>query len=842
MNSTPTNNIELTEELRLEAVARLEQEFTSNPNFVERLDAILSNISHGRVPRIALLPTPHTENDLNHAFQSLNDLVDEQLNQYSDNEREQIRQRFYNALSATIKAKLVEKRDLYHRHLNAVNTGADTLFSQIQTTVNDLNPLVSTLSASSVPTTDLTSLITQLSNCNRDGITNRLRDPAIPATPPDFILEQDIQNFKVILANYIRDTLHQIDTSIAMHGSTAELDAARTTLTNLNGTLLSAFDTYQAVVRTNLVNPNTGNPDMSYNQLSNGSSILEEAHNTLTTPGIDHIISREVRFTNFHFEQASPTLPYVFSHPVRSHIPDDPYRRGQVFSVDDYAEFYSYFNRQKPQLTPERQEAVEENAKLYQQRHLDRIREASHNHFNANITAGTITASEVRTQLRHSLLRFISEDRPFNINTVAPTPTVPNFENNIHGPNKLISLNLAAIALGVDASQLTPKKLEKKLIEELENDIYLSLNLPDDDDLAEINQSNREAFGEQSSRTFVNQAQNETLRGNLIDSTRSHVKVEIEKEFADKNLKDPKVQKEFVNAMSGKVLQSRLDTINEVLRPKQNQWYHNIPAKLGLNMNEVGLGAGLIAGGGLLYGASSVATFFSESLKSSLAWIQLQGGAAIKPFFTSGTKLIGSAAVTVGSYLGFKQIGNMIERGFGSRGSGVMQKTDILGSQSGTGLSNGGLGEVDTRSGVYRGAEVQRALAEQIAFAENQGATFAKTHKSKDIGLISGGPAGFAAKFKTADHLWEREQQGLQAVIKHNLNNVLRDRTIPENQKLSIATARALNNIYQPNGIEDNFLREFVNARRQSGAAKWTKRIASTAAAAAVGGALVLSI
>jgi hypothetical protein len=222
--------------------------------------------------------------------------------------------------------------------------------------------------------------------------------------------------------------------------------------------------------------------------------------------------------------------------------------------------------------------------------------------------------------------------------------------------------------------------------------------------------------------------------------------------------------------------------------------------------------------------------------------MQLQGFSALKPFFSTGSKLLGSAAVTAGSYLGVKQFGNFIERMSGTRGSGVMQRADILGSSSGTGVSSGGLGDVNSRAGTYTGAQVQKALAEQIAFAENQGASFAKTHKSKDIGLITGGPAGFAAKFKTADYLWEREQQGLQAIIKHNLNNVLRDRTIPNNQKLSVATSRALNNIYQPGGIEDNFLREFINARRQSGAAKWTKRLAAGAAAGLVGGAMVISI
>jgi hypothetical protein len=844
MNTTIENNINLTEEQVQEASARLEREFTSDPNFVARLDQILTNVSPGRALRIAAGPlVPAGQNDLNQAFQSLNDLVDEQLQNFSNNEREQIRQRFYNALSTRIKAKLDEKANLYITNVDAIDNSADIMYQAVRNTINQINPLMPTLSTNGIPTVELTNLINRLNLCTRDNITNNLDlnhiGPHLPE-PPFFTLQQ-IVDYKQSLTTIINDLLTSIDTHITTlfpAGTTpTEVTAARDLIANLNTTLLSQIDSYSDSVRTNLVNPNTGNSDISFETLSAGADILREAHNTITTPGIDHLISREVRFTNFYFNQTNPTSPYLFFHPVRSNISDNPYRRGDRFTVNDYDEFYTWYNREKPTLTPERVEAIEENADLQRELFIDPLRESFINHFNAAIATGGVDLSQVKDQVKHSLIQYVSQNLPLGI-AGAPAPPlhggpIPNFNQNIHGTNKNLSLNLNAIALGIDVSSLTSKKIEQSLISEMEQDILLGLNLPDNEDLAELNEANLEAFGEN---------QTDVHRTNLISSSRAKIQIELEEEFKDKNLRDPKVMKEFTKSASAKVLQSRLKAINEVVRPKQNNWYNNIPAKLGLDTKELGLGLGLITGGSLLYGASGIASFFSQTAKSSFAWMQLQGLPALSPIFKVGSKFLGAAAVGAGTFLGARQLANVVGSAMGSRGSGVLQKSDVLGTTSNTGINTGGMGVVDTRNGTYDGATVQRALAEQIAFAESHGATITSIHKNKNIGLISGGKGNFEARYKTADHLWEREQMGLQAIIKYNTNQALLDRSIPKEEKLSVAIARSLNNIYQPNGIEDNFLREFAAERQTSTFGKWGKNIASGVAAGMVAGSLIVGI
>jgi hypothetical protein len=386
---------------------------------------------------------------------------------------------------------------------------------------------------------------------------------------------------------------------------------------------------------------------------------------------------------------------------------------------------------------------------------------------------------------------------------------------------------LAAINLGINGKETTVKKLRANVAKEFEENMLAHLNLPTSEDLAELTEENEDSYAE---ATNANHLFSPNYRANLnrsraskLSSDRAKIEVELKEEFEGKNLKNPKIAREFKEAASKKVLQNRLNTINKLTDPNRDKWFKNIPAKLGVDASKLKIAGGFMAFAGLsaaVVNHAAITQFISTQASSLTAWIAKQTNILPSIFSYAGT-----ASSAVGGFMIGQQLANMGISGKFSAGK-MRNRQQVMGSTDASGVNTGGLGNLDIRAGTYNPAQVQSALANQLANAEKNGLTFAKTHSKKDIGLLTGGSESLQKHYKTADYLWEREQAGLQAIIQRNINTTSLNTAIPKDQKNNVTIANALDEIYATGGVEETFLTSYETARDNNGYGRAIKNFA----------------
>jgi hypothetical protein len=201
-------------------------------------------------------------------------------------------------------------------------------------------------------------------------------------------------------------------------------------------------------------------------------------------------------------------------------------------------------------------------------------------------------------------------------------------------------------------------------------------------------------------------------------------------------------------------------------------------------------------------------------------------------------KALGTGLSIGSGYLLAEQAYNFATQGPFSAGR-MRSKRDILGSTDAVGTNVGGLGTVDSRTGTYDQAPVQSALAQQIALAEKQGATFAKA-QADNLKLISTDKN--TEKFATSDHLWQREKQGLSAIVSFELQRAMNDPAIDNSSKANAAITAALSRIYGAGGVEQTFLSSLESQRGTSSVHSTAKKVVGATVGVGLGALFAVTV
>ena len=823
----------------------IEQDFLRNPDFLAGIDSRLTSAAHRTatniVPSVAYNPTIRTNkeapttpivltgepnNDLFRSFQSLNALIDQWLNGVPDNEREVMRQRYYNQLSKRIKAKIEDKAKKYEVPKKAIEDGADTFFksltdltAKIDTNLSPLTTSATSLGATPLTPADIagyTAVTTYIrSITDRDALirnyNTRSGTIVIAALPPYFAARNlnSLSDF-VAMKNEIITVLNNAETeakrvlgTLVSPADDAKITAF-TALAGLKTDIEKGVTDYSNVLRTHFVDP-AGRPNITYAQILSRGALLREMHDQLVPPGIEEIMSREERFTNVLFEETPPgSNEYSFFHPRKSPSIDNPYTQGLEFSAGDYSNFYNWAIKNQSKLSPEILEAIEANTENLVNVELSPAVNSFLTTVNAAMAAGLNDPDQIRNNASTLVDAYFASTTA--IGGLAPFSTSPDQANARYA--------LIAMHYKLDPAQLTQKKLQSAVRDRVLEDLMSRINLPTYEQQTEVAADNLEAYGEK---------QNSANRTNYLASTRAKVQTEILKDYKDKDIVSSQENRaNFTKDVVNKILQERLNAINKVTAPNKSKWYTNLSQKMGVDPTKVkwglGLGAGALAAFTYLNPAilTPVKTFALGQFKSLSAWWAAKTGIASGLVKVAGTGLGAASGFLLG-----EQSYNFMQQGPFSDGK-LRSKRDVLGSTDAAGNNTGGLGTLNSRTGAYNQAPVQSALAQQIAQAEKQGATFAQT-QADNLKMITTDKN--TAKFETADHLWQREKQGLSAIVNFELQQVMNDPSISNSSKANTAITNALSRIYGPGGVEQTFLAQLESQRSGSSVHSVAKKV-----------------
>ena len=749
------------------------------------------------------------------------------------------RHEVYRSAMAKVQEVIEKKRKTYETKQTNINTQIDTSFNALNaeaTEINRLAALLRPVAGGTFPTIEFDAYLDVI-NLSKDQLAGRA--PITVITPPLTI------NTTADLAALNTEINNRFNTFLAAV-SVAGYPAADPNLANiksrriagLNNALTALANTYD----TNLTDHNgrnlAGNIAIRIDEINSRNSLLQECYDNIEHPVNEEVLNEDERFKNVIIDRTAsvaPTLPVTLYMPRLGGAPNTPFIRGNAFTPDDYFSYFKWARKNYSSLTPEQKEVLENceqsvmGPRLETQLRfiLDEMRRVAGGR-NATPADVIARAGEVVTSFLESRIPGIPA---VNDMGVAGSP-----ENNVY-------ISLIANHYKLDIKN-TDSDLRNAVSTKLEEEFVTKFNLPTEAEQKQILEDNRKAYAStEGSRNVFNTVtrllSRRRARANYLASTSTNIYNEMRSKYSSEDLSKPDVRSKFTAEMVQKIMQARLDVINDVMSAEQN----SLLTRLSEKIKEIpgathAINAGLLAAS-VAAGAYLNPGFFTPALdavKSGAAWAWEGSKALLAANGGWGKTLIKGAGILSAGALGYRVINGtanvLTDHSPWSRAR-QRQKESIMGTTNIMGDNTGGLGSIDraeTRlDRVYKGKAVQKALASQLALAAKYQAGIAKNDSDK-LNLINS-PI-FKKKFETSDHLWEREKQGLSAVINRQITTELSG---PADGRTNRVILESLRFLYGADGTERTFLEAVERSRTNRQLSVGTKFIGSAAAGAGLG-------
>jgi hypothetical protein len=603
-------------------------------------------------------------------------------------------------------------------------------------------------------------------------------------------------------------------------------------------TVTNSLTEYSDKIENNLTDHN-GNPLIGANieeqmaRFNAHRKILNDYVTSLNEPVEEQLLSEDERHAQVHIEAAAGGMgaagqPWTIRNPILSPVPGTPTTPGPELSLDEYASYYNWANKNATKLTPEQKEAIDENSSYFVTSRFDTQMNSIHAHLRTLAGGVNATPPTILNNAEQAINDLINNAVPGVI---------------FSGPNE-VNLVLGALAYHYKLdTKNTTGEMRSAVIEKLKNETIARFNLPSDEEQKEILEENKKAYAsvEASKSIWKSLTQKNRTRRNYLGSQQTTLYNSLKK-YSKEDLAKPATIVAIKAEMISGMMNNRLAAINEIAEAEKHTFttklkgvISRIPgASIGINLGLIGvsMAAGAMLNPALFApGVNSTVNFAQSAWGGLKGFVALQGGI--------GTTLLKGVGIGAAGALGYRLwngLGGTLQNSSPWSSARSRSQEKVLGSRDTMGNTHGGVGNINrtaaTMANVYDNRAVQTALASQIRLGLEKKAEFATVDAAKLSLVKDDNDEKFKGKFNASSYLWEREKQGMSAMIDKEVQNVL---SSTAGNKSETLISNCLSTFYGPNGTEERFLKAIERSRSNSQYLSGFKFATSAVAGAGLG-------
>lgn len=751
----------------------------------------------------------------------------------------------YRAVLDTVKKAVEDKNKIFNEKnvrvqatLSSTLTNARTLRQSIELQSSSLEAHIASagLAPFNPALTAAKNELLEILDLNRDKLTGNapvFGGFSVTTNADLATLKTELNNRFTLYRSLLSTAGYPADNGGTPAISTGLIELVNSNASGLNDSVNSFNDSLTDDLTDLSGSPYTGNINDQFARFNAQRRILDEYNNSLNAPVEEQLLSDEDRHAQIHIEPAAGGMgiagqPFAFRNPILSPVPGTPTTPGPEMSLEEYENYYTWANKNQDKLTPDQKQALDVNASYFVRDRFETKMTNIHAHLTTLAGGATATAPMIINRAEQAIEDLIANTIP-GATFAGPTET---------------GLVLSALAFHYKLdTKNTPADLRTAVVEKLKAETIARYNLPSDTEQVEILAENKKNYAKIEASQSIWKSitrQKRRARNNYIGSQHTTLYNELKK-YTKEDLRKPEVQTKIKADMIKGIMSARLKMVAEIQEAEK----HTFATKLKANIAKVpglslAINAGLL-GGAVALGAILNPAFFAPAVTATTStaqtvWTGLNSLIAAQGGL--GTAALKATGIGLSGALGYRlmnSLGKGLQNSSPWSSARSRAEDNILGSRDSMGNNFGGVGSINrtaaTMSDVYDNRKVNTGMASSIRNAMEKGASFAEEDADK-LTVIKDSEDQFKGRFNSLSYYWQREKQGMSAMIDKEIQTVLSSSSSNKSEDL---ISNTLNTFYGPNGTEERFLKSLEKSRSNSQVFKGFKFAMSATAAAGLG-------